>query len=234
MSLIGDNQKMGMSVKFLTPIVMLGMLFCGAAQAADYSASIAAGGINLYAITSHGVELVKGSPYVLPQPGTAYPRTPAIVTLNPTHDFLYVVYEQLPYHGDLEDDVSVVGFRITAHGLRKEWSYDTNMDPFEYRFIALTAGWNSVIVYSQPYGLFATVLDQSGEFIAGDGSAGTTGDHLLSGHVDPDNKFYYSCRANASGTKYVEVYSLPRHGLALQKLVTTSYDAAFIHSICNQ
>jgi hypothetical protein len=248
MSPIGDNNKMGMSVKFLAPMMMIGMLFCGvvpagAAESAasqwtpspapDYSASIASGGINLYSISSHGVALVKGSPYILPQPGVAHPRTPAIVAINPTHDFLYVVYEQLPYHGDLADDVSLVGFRITSRGLRKEWSYDTNLDPNEYRYISLTAGVSSVILNTKPSGLFATVFDQSGEFIAGDGSLYGS-DQLLSSRVDPDNNLYYSCRANASGIKYVEVYSLPPHGMALQKLVTTSYDAAFMQSVCNQ
>jgi hypothetical protein len=210
---------------------MIGMMSGGSVMAADYSASITAGGIDLYAITGKGVDLVRGSPYVLPEPGTAYPRTPAMLTLSPAHDFLYVVYEQQPYHGDLSDDVSVVGFKITSHGLVKKWSFDTNMDPAEYKYISLSVGLNSVIVYSKPAGLFATVYSEEGDLIAGDGSE-VGGDQLLSGHVDPDNHFYYSCRVNTSAIKYLEVYSLPKNGPTLQQLLVTSYDPSFMKSIC--
>ena len=218
-------------MKLLKKISILGMLVSGSAMAADYSASITPAGINLYAITANGVELVAGSPYVLPQPGAPYPLTPAILAISPQHDFLYVVYEQLPYHGDLSQDVKVVGLQITAQGLVNQWSVGMNMDPAEYKFISLNATLQNVIVFTRPNGLFAAIFNEAGTNLFGDGSHG--GDQLLSGRVAPDSGFYYSCRKSVAATPYVNVYLLGTTASPSPSLLLTSYDPDFMQSVCN-
>jgi hypothetical protein len=214
-------------MKLLKKMSILGMLVGSSAMAADYSASITPGGINLYAVTVNGVELVTGSPYVLPQPGAPYPLTPALMAISPRHDFLYVVYEQLPYHGDLPQDVNVVGLQITPQGLIYQWSVGMNMDPAEYKFISLAVGLENVIVFTRPNGLFAAVFNEAGEHLFGDGSHG--GDQLISGRAAPDSLFYYSCRKNSAATPYVDVYGLTPS----PSLLLTSYDPGFMQSVCN-
>jgi hypothetical protein len=217
-------------MKLTTKLSILGMMACSGAMAADFSASITPQGINLYETPAQGMVLVQGSPYVLPQPGVAYPLTPQLIAMSPGHDFLYVVYEQVPFHGDLPKDVNVVAFQVTDSGLVNQWSFALNMDPAEYKYISLVAGLNSVIVVTRPNGLFANVFNEAGQQIYGDVSHG--GDQLLSGHVAPDNRFYYSCRQNASGA-YVSVYDLGTVQSPGTSLLLTSYDADFIRSVCN-
>jgi hypothetical protein len=218
-------------MKLLKKISILGTMVCSSAMAADYSAAITPEGINLYAITVNGVELVAGSPYVLPQPGEPYPLTPAIVAISPRHDFLYVVYEQLPFHGDLAQDVKVVGLKITAQGLINQWSSGMNVDPAEYKFISLSVGLENVIVFTRPAGVFAAIFNEAGQQLFGDGSHG--GDQLISGRVAPGSRFYYACRNNSAATMYVNVYRLGTAESPSPSLLLTSYDPGFMQSVCN-
>jgi hypothetical protein len=171
-------------MKLLAAMSVFGMMASSAAMA-DHSAAITTEGINVYTITQKGVDLVKGSPYVLPQPGVAYPLTPQLIAISPAHDFLYVVYELLPFQGNPTEDVTVVGFAITDQGLVKKWSYPLNMDPAEYVNIALDVGLDTVIQYYRPGNdnRYAIITNEQGTTIATDGSyePGTNEDHLVSG-----------------------------------------------------
>ena len=213
-------------VRLLTAAIAMA---CGNAMAADYSASITPEGINLYSIDNKGVELVKGSPYVLPQPGLPYPLTPQLLAISPRHDFLFVVYEQVPFKGDLTDDTAIVGLKITPNGLIKQWSYGINIDPLGYRFVSLTVALNSVTVYFRPNGLGLYVLNDAGQLIAGTFSRGPGNPQVTSALVAPHDNLFYSCWLTGDGVKYAEVDTL----VPLQNLLLTSYDPAFIQSVCN-
>jgi len=104
-------------------------LLAGTAMATDYTVGIVSHDINnygvvtgtalnLYSITSGGVTLVPGSPYVWDKKdpmGNSY--LPAIVEMDPAHGFVYVEYvaTTLPY---------IVGFKVTAQGLVQQWAVE--------------------------------------------------------------------------------------------------------------
>jgi hypothetical protein len=179
--------------------------------------------LNLYSITSGGVTLVPGSPYVWDKKdpmGNSY--LPAIVEMDPAHGFVYVEYvaTTLPY---------IVGFKVTAQGLVQQWAVEAE-DAGNNFVNWMAAGPGYVIVYSTPAGLWAEVINQAGQQVFSDGSGET--DSLVALRLAPDNRFYYSCR-DISGVRTVLVYSTQPADLGSATLVATSTDKAFFQGVCH-
>jgi hypothetical protein len=224
--------------------LLLGLLF-GAAPllAADYAVTTVrpitpttfdpGNGLNLYSITAKGVDLVKGSPYIFQQLDyTGQLASIFGVAMNPDHDFVYVVYS-----GSVQP--IVVGFAITPKGLVYQWQtvFTTGNNTLD---LATATALNDFFVgdaHPAPFAHLVTVLNQSGQLIAGEFSQ-----NLVSGHVNRNGKFYYSCRSSTSGpyggvppADSVAVYDL-RNGFVTGPNtvpLVTSTDPTFVRSECN-
>jgi hypothetical protein len=219
-------------MKFFSGLALT--LLAGTAMATDYTVGIVSHDINnygvvtgtalnLYSITSGGVTLVPGSPYVWDKKdpmGNSY--LPAIVEMDPAHGFVYVEYvaTTLPY---------IVGFKVTAQGLVQQWAVEAE-DAGNNFVNWMAAGPGYVIVYSTPAGLWAEVISQAGQQVFSDGSGET--DSLVALRLAPDNRFYYSCR-DISGVRTVLVYSTQPADLGSATLVATSTDKAFFQGVCH-
>jgi hypothetical protein len=219
-------------MKFFSGLALT--LLAGTAMATDYTVGIVSHDINnygvvtgtalnLYSITSGGVTLVPGSPYVWDKKdpmGNSY--LPAIVEMDPAHGFVYVEYvaTTLPY---------IVGFKVTAQGLVQQWAVEAE-DAGNNFVNWMAAGPGYVIVYSTPAGLWAEVINQAGQQVFSDGSGET--DSLVALRLAPDNRFYYSCR-DISVVRTVLVYSTQPADLGSATLVATSTDKAFFQGVCH-
>jgi hypothetical protein len=232
--------------------IMLGMLL-GTAQTADHSIAIATGGVNLYAITNKGVNLVKGSPFV--PSATLFPDqstpTPVLATMNPAHDFAYVVYEGTAPGSS--KDVTILGLKVTDAGLTVEWSNEFVLtgDPTTLSDSTLIAGRNyAVLSYSQ--NAFnsrqaAQIVNKTGQRIAYFNLDLAWTD--LSVYVDPDQNFIYSCYLGTTSSESppgtpkvptVMVYKVEDGALAgtapypfpLPQLILASSDSVFVPSVC--
>jgi hypothetical protein len=219
-------------MKFFSGLALT--FLAGTAMATDYTVGIVSHDINnygvvtgtalnLYSITSGGVTLVPGSPYVWDKKdpmGNSY--LPAIVEMDPAHGFVYVEYvaTTLPY---------IVGFKVTAQGLVQQWAVEAE-DAGNNFVNWMAAGPGYVIVYSTPAGLWAEVINQAGQQVFSDGSGET--DSLVALRLAPDNRFYYSCR-DISGVRTVLVYSTQPADLGSATLVATSTDKAFFQGVCH-
>jgi hypothetical protein len=224
--------------------VFVALVFgAGPLMAADYSVTTVrpitpttfdpGNGLNLYSITAKGVDLVKGSPYIFQQ--TDYTGQLASifgVAMNPDHDFVYVVYS-----GSVQP--IVVGFAITPKGLVYQWQkvFTTGNNTLD---LATATALNDFFIgdaHPAPFAHLVTVLNQSGQLIAGEFSQ-----NLVSGHVNRNGKFYYSCRSsnfNQYGgvppADSVAVYDL-RNGFVTSSNdapLLTSTDPSFVRSVCN-
>jgi len=222
----------------------LGLMFgAGELMAADYSITTVrpvsptafdpGNGLNLYSITAKGVELVKGSPYVLQQTDyTGQLASIFAVVMNPDHDFVYVVYS-----GNVQP--IVVGYSITPKGLIYQWQkiFTTGSNNLQ---LATVSAVNDFLVgeaHPAPFAHLVNVFNQDGQIIAGEFS-----ENLVSGHVNRNGKFYYSCRAtnfDAYGgippADSVAVYDLKKGLVSGTNTVpvTTSTDPTFVRSVCD-
>jgi hypothetical protein len=219
-------------MKLLSAMALL--LATGSALAAGHSVGIsgdklhyygviAGKGLNLYTTSTAGVELAPGSPYVLEKKdsaGNAY--LPTLVAMNPAQDFAYVEYVAtgLPI---------IVGFKITAHGLEKQWEIEPTIAGNNF-VNSITAGANYVLVYSEPSGLWAEVIDQSGHDVFVDGTANPD-DRLVALNVAPGEYFYFDCRVT-NGVRSVSVYGTRPKDLGEAAFLVTSTDPAYFQSQC--
>jgi hypothetical protein len=223
-----------------------GFLLCslafGSAMAADYSVGIVNKGsgfegagtaLNLYSISHKGVDLVRGSPFVLPPTITGVSNEPILVSIAPEHDLVYVVY----FHICCGEPM-IVQFKITPRGLVYQWEQQLQTADAGLQGSSIDAVSNYVIERTYPdLGLWIHILDRSGQEVVED--VGTDGMNLISGHIDPEGKFYYSCR-NLSATypgegpaNAVAVFKLDRFVTLETTPFLTSTDPVFVQSECN-
>jgi hypothetical protein len=213
----------------------------GPAAAADHSVSIvntdtaqygAGKGLNVYSITEKGVKLVKGSPYILPETdGFGRPSIPLTLSINPNHDFVYVAYTSKIFP-------VVVGFKITAEGLVKQWEQRLETGDPSLQQSYLVAIDRYLVEYLHPsIGYWVRVLTQEG----GQQLVADEVNDLVSAHMDKSGKFYYSCRAVAhpDSTDFpadtVVAFDLSKGPVDSSETVplVTSMDPNFVRSICN-
>jgi hypothetical protein len=223
-----------------------GILLCslafGSAMAADYSVGIVNKGsgfqgagtaLNLYSISHKGIDLVRGSPYVLPPTIGGGPNEPILVSIAPEHNLVYVVY----FHICCGEPM-IVQFKITPRGLVYQWEQELQTADAGLQGSSIDAVSNYVIERTYPdLGLWIHILDRSGQEVVED--VGTDGMNLISGHIDPEGKFYYSCR-NLSATypgegpaNAVAVFKLDRFVTLETTPFLTSTDPVFVQSECN-
>lgn len=230
--------------RIVRAVLLLGLIFAaGPLMAADYSVSTVrpitpnafdpGNGLNLYSITAKGVELVKGSPHVLRQIDyTGQLASVFAVVMGPDHDFVYVVYSGTP-------QPIVVGYSITPKGLVYKWQKVFTTGNERLNRATVTAE-NDFLVgdaHPAPFVHLVAIFNQSGEIIAEENS-----EVLVSGHVNRNGKFYYSCRSSTSDSfggvppaDSVAVFDLKK-GLASRTNTVPeliSKDPTFVRSICN-
>jgi hypothetical protein len=226
-------------MKMLQGMLLLGLLVCGGAFAEDFSVVIAGSpgphgigtGLNLYATTKKGVKLVEGSPYVLPAsllPPSSYPWGPALLAVTADQNYAYAVYYSLNFY-----PAFIVQFAITAKGLEYRWMQPLTAGNNDLGNVSISTVGDGVGYYSNPvdYSFTFTVFDVSGNGIIYDDGGG-----VVSGHVDPHSKFYYSCRTAqgygggpGGGAGAVAVYALPFDSAPL----AISTDPLYVQSVCN-
>jgi hypothetical protein len=220
-------------------VSMMAMLLGGsAAIAADYSVGVVGLGVgtgfgysgtavNLYRTTAKGVELVQN--YISPEiDWTGQFSRPLTLAVNPTHDFVYIAYTGTPLP-------NIVGFKITPLGLVKEWGQELDTGDPSLQGTTLVALDGYLVENTYPgVGLWVNILTQSGQEVVFD--AGSNGDDLVSGHIDPTGKFYYSCRdvsssptVPAAPANTVLVFNLDRSATTP---LLTSIDPTFVQGIC--
>jgi len=223
-------------MKILRTAFLLGSLACASAMAADYSVGIvglgtgifgAGTGLNLYSITDHGVDLVAGSPFLFP------PDEPLLAAVAPKHDFVYVAYEDSP------SLPIIVQYKITPTGLVYQWQALFSTGDPSLQGSTLNAVSKYLIEYTYPATpeqLYVYVLDQAGKELVYD--YGTNGSNLISAHIDPNGKFYYSCRYIGSPpngpANSVAVYKLDNLVTPSTPPLLTSTDSVFVQSECSQ
>jgi hypothetical protein len=190
-------------------------------------------GLNLYSITAKGVDLVKGSPYILQQTDyTGRLVSVFLVLMNPAHDFVYVVYSGSP-------QPNVVGFAITPKGLVYQWQKVFTTGNSTLDNATVTALDNFIIedAHPAPFAHLVTILSQSGQVIMSEFS-----ENLVSGHAKRNGNFYYSCRSSITSSfggvppaDSVAVYDLGNGVVTGSSTVplVTSTDPAFVRSVCN-
>jgi hypothetical protein len=227
---------------FQVKIASMVAMFLGnsAAIAADYSVGIVGAGtrfdgggtaINLYRITEKGVELVQD--YILQEfDFTGQLSSPLTLAMDPAHDFVYVAYTgtSIP---------NIVGFKITPQGLVKKWEHRLDTGDAGLQGTTLESLQDYLVENTYPFGLWVHVLTQSGRELVVD--AGSNGLNLVSGHIDPHGKLYYSCRYVTSPPVFpngpantVAVYDLDKSGVDFgTPPILTSTDPTFVRSICN-
>jgi hypothetical protein len=239
---INHYQEGSILMKMLQTGFLLGSLAFGPAMAADYSVGIVNAGtgfegagtaLNLYSITNKRVDLVQGSPYMLPAVVGGGPYEPILVSIAPEHDLVYVVY----FHWCCGTPV-IVQFQITPKGLVYQWEQRLDTGDAGLQGSSINAVSNYLIERTYPgEGLWVRIHDRSGQEVVDD--VGTDGMNLISGHIDPEGKFYYSCR-NLSATypgeapaNAVAVYKLDRSVTLDSTPFLTSTDPVFVQSECN-
>jgi hypothetical protein len=226
----------------LRTVTLLGSLAFGSAMAADYSVGIVHKGsgfegagtaLNLYSITHKGVDLVRGSPYVLPPTISGVSNEPTLVSIAPEHDLVYVVYVRVFFGEPI-----IVQFRITPKGLVYQWEQVLQSGDAGLQGSSIEAVANYVIEKTYPTeALYVHILDHKGQEIVSD--FGSNGENLIAGHIDPEGKLYYSCR-NLSATHPGQG---PANAVAIFKLdqsvtdetipLLTSSDPVFVQSQCD-
>jgi hypothetical protein len=228
-------------------ILRTGILLCplafGSAMATDYSVGIvdigsgfqgAGTALDLYAISHKGVDLVRGSPYVLPPTISGVSNEPILVSIAPEHDLVYVVYVRVFFGEPI-----IVQFRITPKGLVNQWEQVLQTGDAGLQGSSISAVANYVIEKTYPAeALYIHILNQSGQEVVTD--FGSNGSNLVSGHIDPEGKFYYSCRFISPSFTGV---GGPANAVAIFKLdkavtdetipLLTSTDPVFVQSECN-
>ena len=207
----------------------------GSATAADHSVAGVGAGLNLYSITDKGVQLVKSSPYLLGEVDpSGHLFQPVTLSMNPTHNFVYVVYQGSGVQPN------IVGFEITPEKLVKKWEAELITGDALLDGSSITAVDNYVIENIFPSGsLWVKVVTQAGQEVVYD--QGSNSADLVSGHIDQNGKFYYSCRFisptfGARGpANTVVVYDLKDDGFVSHSSTPlfTSTDPTFVRSICN-
>jgi hypothetical protein len=200
-------------------------LFISANVLADDTAAIAAGGINLYSISTKSVTLVKGSPFVPSTPirgqstgcsssATAATTVPTLIQQTQDHSTVYALYEPCQ-----SKDV-LVKYKVASTGLSEVTSQITipftNMGNHHDAPHSTAQGpQNSLIVYYLPAysvyylgaALFNSALNYVVEASGYDDTDGTIMD-LTSMQVDPSGKFYYVCASGRGVVRTsVSIYS---------------------------
>jgi len=222
--------------------MLLGSLAFGSAMAADFSVGIVDQGsgfegagtaLNLYSISHKGVDLVRGSPYVLPPTISGVSNEPILVSIAPEHDLVYVVYVRVFFGEPI-----IVQFRITPKGLVYQWQQVVQTGDAGLQGSSIEAVANYVIEKTYPAeALYVHILDHKGQEIVSD--FGSNGENLIAGHIDPGGKFYYSCR-NLSATypgegpaNAVSIFKLDEHVTDETIPLLTSTDPVFVQSECS-
>jgi len=224
--------------------LLLGLIFgAGPLMAADYSVTTVrpitpnafdpGNGLNLYSITAKGVELVKGSPFVFHQIDyTGQLASIFAVVMSPDHDFVYVVYS-----GSIQP--VIVGYSITPKGLEYRWQkvFTTGNNTLDLATVTAVDDFLIGDAHPAPFAHLVDIFNQSGQIIAGEFS-----ENLVSGHVNRNGKFYYSCRSSnfdqyggVPPANSVAVYDLRKGFVSGSNTVplVTSKDPTFVRSICN-
>lgn len=173
-------------------------------MAADY-ANLGSGyegagtALNLYSITSKGVDLVQT--YVLQQKDyTGQLASPLTLSMNPAHDFVYVVYSgpKVEPGGNSYQPI-LVAFKITPKGLELQWQNIVVTGDPGLRESSITAGKNYIMENTFPCcGLVVVIYSQSGQLMVED--PGENGEDLVSAHISPNGDFYYSCVEEPTAT----------------------------------
>ena len=229
-------------MNMLRTVALLGSLAFGRAGAADYSVGIVDKGsgfegagkaLNLYSITHKGVDLVRGSPYVLPPTISGVSNEPILVSIAPEHDLVYVVYVRVFFGEPI-----IVQFRITPKGLVNQWEQVVQTGDAGLQGSSIEAVANYVIEKTYPAeALYVHILDHNGQEIVSD--FGSDGENLVAGHIDPGGKFYYSCRklsATYPGegpADAVAIFKLDQSVTDETSPLLTSTDPIFVQSECN-
>jgi hypothetical protein len=222
--------------------MLLGSLAFGSAVAADYSVGIVDKGsgfegagtaLNLYSISHNGVDLVRGSPYVLPPTISGVSNEPILVSIAPEHDLVYVVYVRVFFGEPI-----IVQFKITPKGLVYQWEQVVQTGDAGLQGSSIEAVANFVIEKTYPAeALYVHILDHKGQEIVSD--FGSNGENLIAGHIDPSGKFYYSCR-NLAATypgegpaNAVSIFELDEYVTDETIPLLTSTDPVFVQSECS-
>jgi len=223
--------------------VLTAGLLPGYTMAADYWVGIVNPGtgvydggsaINLYSTTASGNELIQT--YILHQKDyTGNLASVLLVAMNPAHTFVYVVYSST-------NVPNIVGFRITANGLVKEWEQGLPTgDSGLYGGANVVAGPSYVIENDYTVTLRIDVVSQAGVLLLDDYEAGFTpgGTYLISGHVDSTRTYYYSCQSLTSSppATLVQVFKF-EDGAVVNTYnttpVATSTDSVYVNTVCGQ
>jgi hypothetical protein len=222
--------------------ILLGSFAFGGAMAADYSVGIVDKGsgfegagtaLNLYSISHRGVDLVRGSPYVLPPTISGVSNEPILASIAPEHDLVYVVYVRVFFGEPI-----IVQFRITPKGFVYQWQQVVQTGDAGLQGSSIEAVSNYVIEKTYPAeALYVHILDRNGQEIVSD--FGSNGENLIAGHIDPRGEFYYSCR-NLSATypgegpaNAVSIFKLDESVTDETVPLLTSTDPVFVQRECS-
>jgi hypothetical protein len=147
-------------------------------------------GINLYTITGKGLDLVRGSPFILREIDfSGQLSTPLLTTLSPDHGTAYVAFTTA-------SSPKILAFKLSPKGLIKLWESVLSTGSVFPNGSSIRAAPGFLIENTFPTGpLWVRVIDPSGKQIVSDFSNSGI---LVSGQVDPDGNFYYSCRLQMS------------------------------------
>jgi hypothetical protein len=213
-------------------IVASFLLFaCAGASAADFSVGITPEGLDLYSISKKGISIMPGSPYVSPLTA-ANPLAPVKVALSSKHDFAYVLYTQTSQYTYINGgQFFLVGLSISPQGLKQEWVKSFDVSPGSVSRTSIKAGADYVtIVYAQD-GTSpdeANIIGQDGSDLAYAFAQSGPG---LNMHIQltlsRNENLYYDCHY-VGALPSVSLYRLEGNSL-----VTTSFDAAFVQSVCD-
>ncbi|MGO9994342.1 MAG: hypothetical protein ACLPTF_17755 [Steroidobacteraceae bacterium] len=171
---------------------------------------------------------------MLPQtlaPPSATPWGPALVSVTADHKYAYVVYYSETVYPPL-----LVQFAITARGLVYEWQRPLQTGTTYLDFLTINTEGDYFTYYINPDGLqIFEVVDESGQLVVDDGGTFLPPLEIISGHIDPNGKFYYSCRYvgapySIGPANTVAVYELPFN---FATPLVTSTDPVFVQSKCN-
>jgi len=235
-------------LKFICIGTTLGFLAYGNAMSADYAVGVVnpsvfgGTGVNLYSVTAKGVDLVQQ--YAFPE-ADYYGNTaagPLTLAMDPAHDFVYIAYNGPGLFEDWANPI-LAAFTITSKGLVYQWQSEIETGDPTLQGTTLEAGPNYVIENTFPdaVDLWVEIYSKSGQHIVddkGNGSGNASG--LISGHISPSGKLYYSCRdvpttEPVTPANTVVVYELSGTGLldtSLSKPLATSTDPVFVANVC--
>ena len=216
-------------MKILYGAILIGFLACGSSMAADHSVGIvslgtlpfeAGTGLNSYSISEKGIDLLPGSPYVPPY-GLLPPRTkcswePGRVSVTGDQHYAYVFY-----YCDSPFPI-LVQFAITSDGLVYEWQRATDFGDGAEPGMSTTADYVLVTWAGEGGSTGVVIYNERGDEVISDGG------YQITGQIDPQGHFYYSCSPNGP---YVAVYNVPRT-MGRPPLVEST-DPVFVQSKCN-